>query len=167
MLEDAQIRLAVIEDGTMIIEMLKNVAQWMQDNEINQWGYLLDGGDDEEILESIKQKDTFIVLNGKELIATFTLSTVQSDWDRHIFGVDTKGDSVYLHRLAVLPVHKGKGFGKELINWIEKNHSTDKTYLRLDCVTDNSKLNQFYLANGFHYLGETDHHSKYAKKLFS
>ncbi|ESU32953.1 hypothetical protein G3A_07880 [Bacillus sp. 17376] len=72
-----------------------------------------------------------------------------------------------MHRLAVLPVHIGKGFGKELLNWIEKSFSTDKTYLKLDCVADNSKLNQFYLANGFHYLGETDRHSKYGKKLFA
>ncbi|WP_286182541.1 GNAT family N-acetyltransferase [Bacillus sp. ISL-55] len=167
MLEDAQIKLAVKDEGTKVIEMLKKVAQWMREQKINQWQYLLNGGDDEEILEAIKQNETFIILNDEEIIATFTLSTIQSDWDRHIFGGDTEEDSVYLHRLAVSPEHIGKGLGKELLNWIEKNFSTDKTYLKLDCVADNSKLNQFYLANGFHYLGETDHHSKYEKKFFS
>jgi GNAT superfamily N-acetyltransferase len=167
MLEAASVRLAVKEDGIMIIEMLKNVAKWMQENQINQWQYLLSGGDDEEILEAINHKETFIVLNDEELIATFTLSGRQSEWDRHIFGEDLERDSLYLHRLAVLPVHMRKGLGKEILKWIEENISTDKTYLKLDCVADNSKLNQFYSENGFHYLGETDQHSKYQKKLFS
>ncbi|MBT2660116.1 GNAT family N-acetyltransferase [Bacillus sp. ISL-45] len=145
--------------------MLKNNAKWMQDHGINQWRYLLKGGDDEEILEAIKQKETYIVLNDEELIGTFTLSTTQSEWDNHIFGVDPEGDSMYLHRLAVLPAYIGKGIGKEILKWIEDNISTDKTYLKLDCVADNSKLNQFYCANGFHYLGETDQHSKYQKKF--
>lgn len=147
--------------------MLKNIALWMQENEINQWQYLLNGGDDEEILDAIKHKETFIVLKDEELIATFSLSEKQYDWDKHIFGEDSEGDSLYLHRLAVLPVYMGKGLGKELLNWIVGNFSTDKAYLKLDCVADNRKLNQFYLANGFHYLGETDNHSKYVIKLFA
>lgn len=167
MLKESRVRLAVKGDGEKIIEMLKNTAQWIQENDINQWQYLLSGGDDEEILEAIMQKETFIVvLNDVELIATFTLSTTQSDWDKHIFGEDPEEDSVYLHRLAVLPVHMGKGLGNGILNWIEDNISTDKTYLKLDCVADNGKLNQFYLDNGFQYIGKTDQHSKYQKKIF-
>ncbi|MBS8263556.1 N-acetyltransferase [Mesobacillus boroniphilus] len=149
------------------MEMLKNAAMWMQENSINQWQYLLNGGDDKEILNSITLNETFIVMNDEELIATFTLSARQSDWDKHIFGEDPEGDSVYLHRLALKPVHIGKGLGKEILEWIKENISTDKTYLKLDCVADNSKLNKFYLVSGFHYVGETDQHSKYQKKLFA
>ncbi len=165
MLENSLVRLAVKEDGRKIIEMLKSNAKWMQDHGINQWQYLLNGGDDEEILEAIKQKETYILLNNEELIGTFTLSTTQSEWDKHIFGEDPDGHSMYLHRLAVLPAYIGKGIGKEILRWIEDNVSTDKTYLKLDCVADNSKLNQFYCVNGFHYIGETDQHSKYQKKF--
>lgn len=167
MLETAEIRLAVSKEGQRIIKLLKNTAQWMQEHGINQWQYLLSGGDDAEILDGVKRKETYIVLAGEELVATFTLSKTQSEWDRHIFGRDHAEDSVYLHRLAILPLHMGKGLGKEILHWIEEKYSTDKTYLKLDCVADNNKLNQFYLANGFHYLGETDHHSKYQKKLFA
>jgi GNAT superfamily N-acetyltransferase len=163
LLEAANVRLAVSDDGQQVIKLLKNSAQWMQDHGINQWQYLLSGGDDKEILEAVKQQETYIVLSDEELIATFTLSTTQSDWDRHIFGESHEEDSVFLHRLAILPSQMGKGIGKEILQWIEQNYSTDKTYLKLDCVADNSKLNQFYLANGFQYIGETDQHSKYQK----
>jgi GNAT superfamily N-acetyltransferase len=167
LLEESQIRLAGKEDGEKVIEMLKKVARWLREKDINQWQYLLSGGDDEEIQDAITQKETYIVLKEEELIATFTLSPRQSDWDRHIFGEEHDGDSVYLHRLAILPVHMGNGLGKEILKWIDEYFSTQKTYLKLDCVADNSKLNQFYMANGFHHLGETDNHSKYKKKLFA
>ena len=165
LLETANVRLAVSDDGQRIIKLLKTIAQWMQGHGINQWQYLLSGGDDNEILEAVKHQETYIVQSDEELIATFTLSNTQSEWDRHIFGESNEEDSVYLHRLAILPKHMGKGLGKEILQWIEQNYSTDKNYLKLDCVADNSKLNQFYLANGFLYLGETDQHSKYQKKL--
>ncbi|MBT2681447.1 GNAT family N-acetyltransferase [Bacillus sp. ISL-35] len=137
----------------------------MKDNGINQWRYLLSGGDDEEILHAIKKKETYIVLHEDEVIATFTISEGQSEWDQHIFGDDVARDSLYLHRLAISPEWIGKGVGSELLSWIYQNISTDKSFLKLDCVADNRKLNQFYIDNGFEYMGETDHHSKYQKKL--
>nr|WP_226641297.1 GNAT family N-acetyltransferase [Mesobacillus subterraneus] len=164
LLRTENVRLAVSDDGQRIINLLKTTAQWIQNHGINQWQYLLSGGEDKEILEAVKQQETYIVLSDEELIATFTLSDTQSDWDRHIFGENHEEDSVYLHRLAILPSQMAKGIGKEILHWIDNNYSTDKSYLKLDCVADNSKLNQFYVANGFQYLGETDQHSKYQKK---
>lgn len=167
MLEDTKITVASREDSDKIINMLKESARWMKENGINQWGYLLNGGDDEEILEGILNEETYMVQKSGELITTFTLSERQSEWDRHIFGEDKPRNSIYLQRLAVVPKYMGKGIGKEIINWIEENCSFDKEYLLLDCVASNERLNRFYIENGFEYLGETDRHSKYQKKLNS
>lgn len=167
MLEDTKITVASREDSDKIINMLKESARWMKENGINQWGYLLNGGDDEEILEGILNEETYMVQKSGELITTFTLSERQSEWDRHIFGEDMPRNSIYLHRLAVVPKYMGKGIGKEIINWIEENCSIDKEYLLLDCVASNERLNRFYIENGFDYLGETERHSKYQKKLNS
>jgi hypothetical protein len=103
MLEDTKITVASREDSDNIINMLKESARWMKENGINQWGYLLNGGDDEEILEGILNEETYMVQKSGELITTFTLSERQSEWDRHIFGEDTPRSSIYLHRLAVVP----------------------------------------------------------------
>jgi GNAT superfamily N-acetyltransferase len=151
--------------GEQVIRLLKEVAQWLKNNEINQWGYLLQGGDDMEILKAIENKETFIVIENGEMVGTFTLSSKQSEWDKHIFGVEDSSDSLYLHRLAVSPKFMGKGIGKSMLKWIEENHQSEKTYLKLDCVADNQRLNQFYRENGFTYIGETDNHSKYQKDL--
>jgi GNAT superfamily N-acetyltransferase len=156
---------ASVKDSEDILSLLKEVAYWLKDKEINQWGYLLQGGDDCEILQAIENQDTFVVLKDDVMVGTFTLSTTQSEWDQHIFGADETNDSLYIHRLAVFPRYMGKGIGKSILEWIEENHQSKKTYLKLDCVADNERLNQFYRENGFTYMGETDNHSKYQKIL--
>jgi GNAT superfamily N-acetyltransferase len=160
-----QVRLAEPEDANHVINMLKKIAQWMQNNEIHQWQYLLMGGDDDEIKASISKKETFIILNDKGIVGTFTLSPHQSEWDQQIFGIDTEPDSLYLHRLAIAPEFMGNGLGSDIVKWIHANVKSNKLYLKLDCVADNIKLNHFYKENGFEYIGETDNHSKYQKLL--
>ena len=162
--EGIEIKIAAIEDSGVIINMLKQLAQWMKDNDINQWRYLLDGGDDEEIKQAIVNQETYVVLKGKEIVATFSLSSKQSEWDRQIWGSDTSFSSIYLHRLAIIPAYMKKGIGKSILTWIQENVS-DKELLKLDCVADNVKLNNFYKSNGFDFIGVTDGHSKYQKRI--
>jgi len=159
-----EIKIATSHDSIVIIKMLKQIAQWMKDNDIDQWRFLLDGGDDEEIEQAIINKETYIVLKDKDIVATFTLLSKQSEWDRHIWGNDISSKSLYLHRLAIIPTYMKKGIGKSILTWIEDNTS-DKEYLKLDCVTENIKLNNFYKSNDFELIGVTDGHSKYQKSI--
>jgi GNAT superfamily N-acetyltransferase len=162
--EGFNIKIATNEDSSNIIKMLKQIALWMKDNEINQWGFLLDGGDDEEIEQAISNQETYIVLKDNEIVATFTLLSKQSEWDRHIWGDDISSKSLYLHRLAIIPTYMKKGMGRSILTWIHNNLS-DQEYLKLDCVADNLKLNNFYMNNKFELVGFTDGHSKYQKYL--
>ncbi|WP_077247774.1 GNAT family N-acetyltransferase [Bacillus sp. FJAT-27225] len=162
--EGFQIKIATIDDSSVIINMLKLIAQWMKDNDIDQWRFLLDGGDDQEIEQAITSQETYIVLKDNDIVATFTLLSEQSEWDRHIWGSDISSQSLYLHRLAIIPAYMKKGLGKSILTWIQDNVS-HKEYLRLDCVTDNSKLNNFYKNNDFELIGVTDGHSKYQKSM--
>ena len=164
-IKDLQIHLAVTDDTNRIIDMLKQVAQWMKENSINQWRFLLEGGDDEEIEQAILNRNTYIVLKGYELVGTFTLLHKQSEWDRDIWGEDSVSNSLYLHRLALVPMCMKQGFGSKILNWIVKNTDSPIEYLKLDCVADNPKLNNFYKANGFELIGVTDGHSKYQKSI--
>ncbi|MGV3464374.1 MAG: GNAT family N-acetyltransferase [Heyndrickxia sp.] len=163
--EGLTIKLASDTDSNQIITLLKEIAQWLKENQIDQWRYLLEGGDDEEIRQAISNQLTYKVLEGNNLIGTFTLSPTQSEWDIHIFGEERVPDSLYLHRLAVAPEYMGKGIGKNIMQWILENVQIDKAYLKLDCVANNMKLFQFYQNNGFDYVGETDSHSKYQKRI--
>lgn len=161
------IQKASLDNLQMVISLLKECAKWMKDGNIDQWRFLLEGGEDPEIKSAIERNETYTVMTNEQLVATFTLSPQQTEWDVHIFGEDEVDNCLYLHRLAVSPSFMNKGLGKEILNWIELNakEKHDKDYIKLDCVANNRKLNQFYVDNGFQYLGESDRHSKYKKHL--
>ncbi|MBY0099698.1 GNAT family N-acetyltransferase [Mesobacillus maritimus] len=160
--EGFTIKMATDDDSTKIITMLKQVALWLKEHDINQWMFLLEGGDDEEIEQAISNQETYMVLKDHHLVATFTLLSKPSDWDQHIWGDDVSANSLYLHRLAVKPTYMKKGLGSRILAWIQ-NNVRDKNYLKLDCVGDNKKLNSFYKNNKFEFVGVTDGHSKYQK----
>ncbi|WP_409271676.1 GNAT family N-acetyltransferase [Neobacillus sp. SCS-31] len=163
-LEGFNIKIATKDDSGKVIKMLKQIALWMKDNEINQWRFLLDGGDDEEIEQAISNHETYIVLKDNDIVATFTLLSKQSEWDKDIWGEDNSSKTLYLHRLAIIPTYMKKGLGKSILAWIQNNIS-DKEYLKLDCVAENLRLNNFYKDNGFELVDLTDGHSKYQKSL--
>ena len=164
-IEDFHIKLASNEDSHEVILLLKDVAQWMKDKGINQWQYLLAGGDDEEIKQAVSNNDTYLVLKDTEIIATFTLSSLQSEWDQYIFGKDELLDSLYLHRLAVIPKYMNQGIGRKILNSIQDCLEWYEKYIKLDCVASNSKLNDFYINNGFEHIGIIDGHNKFRKKI--
>lgn len=162
--EGFTIRLAANEESSEIIKLLKQTAQWIKDNEINQWRFLLEGNQDEEIKQDILNEKTYIVMKDNEIVATFTLLSKQSEWDRHIWGVDPSSKSVYLHRLAVTSSYMKRGMGKSILDWVQNNVSGTE-YLKLDCVAGNKKLNNFYKNNEFELVGLTDGHNKYQKLI--
>ncbi|QOR68117.1 GNAT family N-acetyltransferase [Cytobacillus suaedae] len=161
-----QIKVAKIQDTGKVISLLKDLALWMRESGIKQWGYLLEGGDDEEIEQSIVNGETYLVLKDTQLVGTFTLLEEPSEWDRHVWGSGASIDGLYLHRLALHPSFMNIGLGSSLLNWIESNRY-DIELIRLDCVSENSKLNRFYKENGFEWVGTEDGHSKYEKKIRS
>lgn len=158
------IRIATEEEGDRIITLLKEVAQWLQHREVDQWQYLLGEEATAEILESIKKKYTNVVTKGDEIVGTVTVSPKQNEWDEYIFGKEEVSNSLYIHRFAVKRKYKGNGIGEWMLQWIEENIQHDKEFLKLDCVGHNRILNDFYKRNGFEYVGSTDGLSKFQKK---
>jgi len=160
--EGFTIKMATDEDSRKIIDMLKQVALWLKEHDINQWRFLLEGGDDAEIEQAISNQETYMILKDDHLVATFTLLSKPSEWDQHIWGDDVSANSLYLHRLAVIPTYMKIGLGSMILAWIQ-NNVRDKDFIKLDCVADNRKLNTFYKNNNFEFVGVTDGHSKYQK----
>ncbi|NGP59670.1 hypothetical protein L3476_05380 [Paenibacillus thiaminolyticus] len=70
---------------------------------------------------------------------------------------------------ALSRAHSGQELGKAILRWIEQGSQfpEPKKYIKLDCVGDNGKLNEYYKASGFQCAGSTDGHSKYQKELLA
>lgn len=61
------IRIATEEESDSIITLLKEVAEWLQHKEVDQWQYLLGGEATAEILEGIREKYTYVVTKKMKL----------------------------------------------------------------------------------------------------
>ncbi|MCU9613361.1 GNAT family N-acetyltransferase [Caldibacillus lycopersici] len=164
-LKELEITLASENDAAQITELLKDTARWIQEKEIDQWRFLLNGGEDEEIKAAIKQEETFLITDKGNATATFTLYYTQNEWDQYVWG-NHSNDAVYLHRLAVTRSLIGTNLGKDILHWvIQYLADKGKLYLRLDCVENNEKLNQFYQICGFEKVGSSHDHSLYEQPL--
>lgn len=152
-------------DAPHIIDLLKETARWLQNRGIEQWGYLLSGGEDRQIEAAAAAGEMYMVRREDTLIAVFSLYAGPRDWDLHLFGEDVPDQAVFLHKFAVRPAFMGTGIGAGLLGWIERYLMDRFNYLLLDCVSENKKLNDFYRNAGFEYAGQAYGHNKYRKKL--
>ncbi|WP_042142344.1 GNAT family N-acetyltransferase [Paucisalibacillus sp. EB02] len=152
-LEGFIVRKAIREDLGSVLDLLKSAAKWVQDKGIDQWGYLLEGGEDHEIEADILAGNTYIMENeNKEMVATFNFSNEQNEWDVDMWG-KRNDNAFYIHRLAVSQLHHNKQIGKRLLAWMDENHTIENGFIRLDCVGNNEALNKFYLDAGFRFMG--------------
>lgn len=165
LVEPYEIVLANESDGQAVINLLKTVANWLKNNEIKQWGFLLEGGEDEEILTAISNLQTYLVKIDNNIIGTFTLYADASEWDTYIWGDETT-NALFLHRLALHPEYMKRGIGRKVLLWIENLSKEKNRDLKLDCVSSNENLNHYYKSNYFEWVGETpDGHSMFRKTL--
>jgi len=67
----------------------------------------------------------------------------------------TEADAGYIHTMAFRPSHMGRQLGRKLLAWaIEHVRGRGKQFARLDCMSDNRRLRDYYEAAGFRYCGD-------------
>lgn len=99
----------------------------------------------------ITEKRHWKILDDDTIVCVFSI--VYSDpiiWEEK-----NNEPSVYLHRIAVNPLYKGKGIMNRIKKWaiihaIENN----KKYVRMDTWGNNENLRKYYISCGFDYLGQ-------------
>ena len=163
--ENVQITIATSDESEQVIDLLKDSARWLHANHIDQWSYLRNGGEDDEIREAIHNQQTYVLKIDNKIVGTFTLYDKPNEWDTYIWG-SLQDDAIYLHRFAVIREDKYKGYGAKIIRWIETEWSgLGKKFIRLDCVAGNEKLNKYYQGTGFKKIGENHDHCMYEKHI--
>lgn len=151
-----------------LMELFLETASWLQSKGLSQWRHFLDGYGRDDVMQSIKNETAYIIAKDDVLAGTVTISTSPDDWDKHIWKQSTITDSVFIHRLVVKRTFSGQGLGRDILRWMEREliFPAGKKQIKLDCVANNKTLNEFYVHNGYAYMGSTeDGHSKYQKDL--
>lgn len=155
------------EQTEAIQQLLVDTAKWFKEKGSTQWNGLLEGIDSHNTPEAIKRGDVYVVQaqDNETLLGMVMLLQKPSEWDQDLWQIDEPEEdkSVYLHRLAVnRRIATNKGLGHAILKWCQANYQFGThENLRLDCVADNTFLNQFYTNNGFQYKGQHEGYSLY------
>ncbi|MEK4978153.1 GNAT family N-acetyltransferase [Bacillus sp. FSL K6-6540] len=139
---------AIEADSQIILDLWKDSARWIQSKCINQWNP--DHFNINQVCECFNNGfELFLARFNGEVVGT--LYICWSDpilWEE----LDDK-DSRYIHRFAVSRIHTGNRIGKQLINWAEQYiRDKGKNQIRLDCMAENVRLNQYYLDIGYKHI---------------
>jgi GNAT superfamily N-acetyltransferase len=138
-------------DMDTVIDILEEAASWLASRGVDQWmpGSFLGPGY-ETIANQLKRGEVYLATLYGKPAGTLTLQ-----WEDKKFWGDVSENAIYVHRVAIRRAYAGKGLGLRLLQWAENMAAkAGKTYLRLDCMTENSTLCEYYERAGFECRGE-------------
>ena len=103
--------------------------------------------------QSIALNEVQLAFVGHELVGTLrVLPREPIVWPEIV-----EDDAVYVHTLAVKRAGTDQRLGHHMLDWAGARAATlQRTYVRLDCVTDNTFLRDYYSQAGFNERGEID-----------
>lgn len=145
---NVKICLAQIDDLNQIHNILIERCKWFVENNIEQWrlNKYPNKYNNEYFRAQMDKNYLYIAKENNRVIGVMLLkNTDKAYWN-------TNDDAYYIHHLATKVGYNG--IGKLMINFaINKATSDKKDYLRLDCVKNNLKLNDYYSNIGFKKKG--------------
>jgi hypothetical protein len=138
---------STLDDIETIFYLFDSAIEYQKKNGYDLWPQF-----SRELIESeIKENRHWKVIIGNEIACIF--SVVYSD--PVIWGERNNDPSVYLHRITINSLFKGKGMIGQIKSWAE-NHArkNNKKYLRMDTWGNNKSLRTYYEKAGFNYIGQ-------------
>lgn len=144
------IRLAVDEDVDAILALRTEAEVWLRERGIRQWTDDYRDYARDVLRSSVEAGATWVVEDQGQIIATVTINQADTDfWDP----ADDLDSAMYLGKMIVARSHAGQELGDAIMNWASCRAATDgKLQLRIDVRRDNTRLHQYYLAQGWQYV---------------
>jgi len=141
------------EDLGRYIDLLEEVADWLEARGIKQWrsgNFRLSAA---YYAQSIELDEVQLAFIGDELVGTLrVLLREPIVWPEVV-----EDDAVYVYNLAVRRAWASKQLGSRMLEWAEdRAGSLGRRYVRLDCMADNEFLRGYYVQAGFGERGEID-----------
>ena len=156
------VKQADVHDIPIIEEILLGAVNWMSKSGLqNQWN---ESNVKWSVLsKSYKISNFYISYQNGLPVACMALT----DYDLTYWSDIPKGESLYLHKVAVKRAFAGKGFSKELIDFAKKLALGNCIYtIRLNCNQHRIKLREVYEKEGFICVAEKTFFKKYDTALY-
>lgn len=136
-----------------IIALTKACGKHLRDNGIDQWDE--NYPDRASIERDIETQTLFAYREGESIVGIVVLNEFQDEEYNEInWLTDERSRNLVVHRLAVDPIHQGKGIARALMDFAEQ-HAAEQHYdsIRLDTFSQNPRNQQFYKRRGYTELG--------------
>ena len=151
---DSNLRIALARpsDFDNYIGLLEEIAEWLESRGLGQVrpGTYRQFAD--YFAASIAAEEVYLGLIDDKIAGSFRLVH-----DGGIVWPDADADALYLENLVVRRAWGGRGLGRQLVLWAERETlRLGKTSLRLDCFASNPVLRRYYENAGYEECGEID-----------
>jgi GNAT superfamily N-acetyltransferase len=140
------IRPAGPQDITIVAEILREAACWLEENGMAMWRQ-------GELLPGTVAADVHSCLFFWAAWDGEPAGTIRYQLEDALFWPDVpQDDSAFVHRLAVRRRFAGREVSSALLQWaILRTHALGRRYLRLDCETSRPRLRAVYERLGFRF----------------
>lgn len=137
-----------LADVDFIFQLFDSAIEYQKKNDYELWPQF----SKELIKTEIAEKRHWKILENDTIVCIFSVLYN----DPVIWGEKRdKEPSVYLHRIAVNPLFKGRHIMKEIKKWaIEHAKKNGKQFVRMDTWGNNKTLRDYYINCGFDYIGQ-------------
>lgn len=135
-------------DVSKLLTFREEAAAWLSQLGTDQWQrpYPAD-----KLLETIQAGTVFMVQDSDTTAATITV-TLEAEaglWTDE----ELREPSVFINKLTVARTHAGQNVGGRLLDWAgDRAFRLGAKWLRLDAWTTNSRLQEYYLRQGFKHV---------------
>jgi ribosomal protein S18 acetylase RimI-like enzyme len=146
----------------VIIALTKRCGTHMRENGIDQWDE--NYPDYTSIQNDLKTETLFAFRENEEILGIVVLNESQDEEYNEIdWLTDSNARNLVVHRLAVDPIHQGKGIARKIMDFAE-NFARENQYdsVRLDTFSQNPRNQRFYTKRGYSDLGSV--YLKYKKE---
>ena len=144
---------AQADDLDRYIELLEEVAEWLSQRGVEQWRPGSFRQSAPFYADSIRQGEVQLAFSGDELVGTLRLLLHEPI----VWPDIAADDAVYVYSLAVRRQWANQQVGRRLLQWAGRRASElGRSYVRLDCMADNTFLRRYYTQAGFQDRGEVD-----------
>jgi GNAT superfamily N-acetyltransferase len=142
-----EIKNTVRSDIEVTFRFFESAIAYQQKNGFERWPQF-----ERKLIEKeIEEKRHWKIMEGQNILCVFSVMYN----DPVIWGEKDKDPSVYLHRIAVNPVFKGRKIMVLIREWaLEYAKEKNRKFLRMDTWGKNEKLRNYYISCGFTYIGQ-------------
>jgi ribosomal protein S18 acetylase RimI-like enzyme len=140
-------------DLDKVLGLFKAAAEKIAKKEIDHWQYWKNPPPERVkwVEEGIQNREFFFI----ESTEHKTIGMVRILKEDKMYWGENNDKAIYVHSLVVAEEYEGKGIGNKVLTKIQNDAQRDcYEYLRLDCVSNNKKLCEYYEKQGFVKVGQ-------------